>query len=31
MKEMDGKIWVESEGQGEGATFVLQLPAVTHS
>lgn len=26
MAEMKGKIWVESEGEGKGATFVLQIP-----
>lgn len=24
--EMGGKIWVESEGEGKGATFMIQLP-----
>ncbi len=26
MTEMGGKIWVESEGQGKGSTFVLEFP-----
>ena len=24
-----GKIWAESEGEGKGSTFVVELPAVT--
>ena len=27
VKELGGKIWVESEGQGKGSTFVIELPA----
>ncbi len=27
MREMNGKIWVESQGAGKGATFILQLRA----
>ncbi len=28
IKEMNGKIWVESEGEGKGTTFIIQLPIV---
>ncbi len=28
IREMNGKIWVESEGEGKGTTFIIQLPIV---
>lgn len=27
MAEMGGKLWAESDGEGRGATFIMQLPA----
>ncbi len=26
MKEMGGRMWAESEGEGKGTTFILRFP-----
>ena len=31
MTDMDGKVWAESEGEGKGSTFWIELPLLTAS